>query len=144
VIRHDNIELNLRISKDLPPVRCRRQQIQQVVMNLVTNARDALNTKYPNGDENKRILIAGETVDGPGKNFIRLMVEDKGPGIPEDVRAQIFEPFFTTKPEGKGTGLGMWIVHNVVHDHHGKIGIETRAGEFTRFNIDLPAAGDRD
>jgi signal transduction histidine kinase len=72
------------------------------------------------------------------------MVEDKGPGIPEDVRAQIFEPFFTTKPEGKGTGLGMWIVHNVVHDHHGKIGIETRAGEFTRFNIDLPAAGDRD
>jgi PAS domain S-box-containing protein len=144
VIRHDNIELNRRISKDLPPVRCRRQQIQQVVMNLVTNARDALNTKYPNGDENKRILIAGETVDGPGKKFVRLMVEDKGPGIPEDVRAQIFEPFFTTKPEGKGTGLGMWIVHNVVHDHHGKIGIETRAGEFTRFNIDLPAAGDRD
>jgi PAS domain S-box-containing protein len=143
VIRHDNIELSLRISKDLPPILCRRQQIQQVVMNLVTNARDALNVKYPDGDENKRILIAGETVDSPGKNFIRLIVEDTGPGIPENVRARIFEPFFTTKSEGTGTGLGMWIVHNVVHDHHGEIGIETRPGEFTRFNIDLPAAGDR-
>jgi PAS domain S-box-containing protein len=140
VIRHDNIDLNLRIGKDLPPVRCRRQQIQQVVMNLVTNARDALNTKYPESDENKRTLISGEAVDDHGTNFIRLIVEDRGPGIPEDVRARIFEPFFTTKSEGKGTGLGMWIVHRVVTDHQGKIGIETRPGEFTRFNIDLPAA----
>lgn len=136
VIRHDKIELNLQISKDLPPIRCRRQQIQQVVMNLVTNARDALNTKYPESDENKRILIAGKTVGGSGSgtNYIRLIVEDYGPGISEEIRSRMFEPFFTTKPEGKGTGLGMWIVHRVVQDHLGRIEVETRPGEFTRFN----------
>ena len=144
VIRHDNIKLNLRIPEDLPHICCRRQQIQQVVMNMVTNARDALNKKYPNFDENKRILVTAKTVAGREKNFVRLIIEDRGSGIPEDVRGRIFEPFFTTKPMGKGTGLGMWIVHRIVYNHNGEIGIETEPGEFTRFNIDLPIAEERE
>jgi len=79
-------------------------------MNLVTNARDALNNKYPNSDENKRITLSAQTVEKNDEQWIRLTVHDTGTGIPEDVRQRIYDPFFTTKGEGEGTGLGMWIV----------------------------------
>lgn len=139
-IRHDNITLSVDIPENLPHIRCRRQQIQQVVMNLVTNARDALNNKYPNSDENKRITLSAQTVEKNDEQWIRLTVHDTGTGIPEDVRQRIYDPFFTTKGEGEGTGLGMWIVYHIVHDHGGNIAIETEPEEFTRFKIDLPAA----
>ncbi len=141
LIRHDKIHLNVHIPDDLPPVVCRRQQVQQVVMNLVTNARDALNSKYPGAHENKRIDITGGTAGHDGNRFVRLTVEDRGSGLPDAVRERIFEPFFTTKPEGEGTGLGMWIIHRVIEEHNGHIHIETAPGEFTRIHIDLPAAG---
>lgn len=139
-IRHDNIALSVEIPDDLPEIRCRRQQIQQVVMNLVTNARDAINSKYPNPDDNKRITISAQPVEMNDEQWIRLAVHDTGIGIPEDVQQRIYDPFFTTKGEGEGTGLGMWIVYRIVQDHGGNIAIETEPGEFTRFNIDLPIA----
>jgi signal transduction histidine kinase len=129
------------IPKDLPHIYCHRQQVQQVIMNLVTNARDALNSKYPGAHENKRIDITGGTADHDGHRFVRLTVEDRGPGLPDEILERIFEPFFTTKPEGKGTGLGMWIIHRVIEEHNGHILTTTSPGEFTRFHIDLPAAG---
>jgi PAS domain S-box-containing protein len=139
-IRHDNITLSVEIPENLPHIRCRRQQIQQVIMNLVTNARDALNSKSPNPYDNKRITISAHPAAKNDDQWIRLTVEDTGIGISEDVQQRIFEPFFTTTVEGEGTGLGMWIVYRIVHDHGGEIGIETEPGEFTRFHIDLPIA----
>jgi PAS domain S-box-containing protein len=139
-MRHDQITLDLDLPDDLPEICCRHQQLQQVVMNLVTNARDALNDKYPNTADNKRITISSQLVDKQGKRWLRLSVEDQGAGISKDVQQRMFDPFFTTKRDGKGTGLGMWIVHRIVRDHGGEIHVETEPGEFTRFNVDLPAA----
>ncbi|MFO7937894.1 MAG: PAS domain S-box protein [Kiritimatiellia bacterium] len=140
VIRHDYIKLSVEIPDNLPHIRCRCQQIQQVVMNLVTNARDALNSRYSDSDGNKRITISAQTVERNDKQCIRLSVEDTGIGIADDVQQRLFDPFFTTKAEGKGTGLGLWIVYRIVHDHGGDIGFETEPGKFTRFNIYLPVS----
>ncbi|MCF7807821.1 MAG: PAS domain S-box protein [Candidatus Marinimicrobia bacterium] len=137
-IRHDQITLHADVSKELPSIRCRKQEIQQVIVNLVTNARDALKSKDPGPDGSKQITIVGETINLNGNEWLRLSVEDNGSGIPDDVRQNIFDPFFTTKQEGEGTGLGMWIVYRIVEAHKGEITIDTKPGEFTRINIDLP------
>jgi len=141
VMRHDQIALKVDVPEDLPPIKCRSQQIQQVVMNLLTNARDALNDKYPGYDANKQILIACCRIERDGHRWIRTTVEDHGSGIPEDVRARIFEPFFTTKPRDKGTGLGLSISHGIVKDHGGALTVESEPGQWTRFHVDLPVWG---
>lgn len=150
VMRHDQITLEVDVPQDLPAIRCRSQQVQQVIMNLVTNARDALNAKYPKYDESKLICInAGRISDvgSPGSDAgqekaegaaIRLTIEDRGPGIAEDVRERMFDPFYTTKPRDIGTGLGLSISHGIVKDHGGRISVESKVGEWTRFHVDLP------
>ena len=141
VMRHDNITLDVEIPESLPPVLCRQRQIQQVLTNLLTNARDTLNEKYPDAHENKRIRLLAETLKKEDGEWIRLTVEDQGTGIPADTREHLFEPFYTTKAEGVGTGLGMSIVHGIVTDHGGTITVESEEGEFTRIHVDLPTSG---
>ncbi len=141
IMRHDQIAIQVDIPDGLPRILCRKQQIQQVIMNLLTNARDALNREYPGYDDDKKILITARTIHRAGQAFVRTIIEDRGAGISDDVRERIFEPFFTTKPAEKGTGLGLWIIYSIVKDHGGEIDVATSPGEFTRFNIDLPAAG---
>jgi predicted ATPase/signal transduction histidine kinase/tRNA A-37 threonylcarbamoyl transferase component Bud32 len=134
VLRKDHIRIEL----DVPPLplRCRVQQIQQIILNLVTNARDALNQQYPELHPRRKIEIRGES--GPGGS-VRLIVEDHGPGIPDDVLAHIFDPFFTTKGRDKGTGLGLSVSHGIAKEHGGDILVETRLGDGTRFIVELPA-----
>ena len=138
VMRHDRIALEVDVPEDLPPVKCRSQQIQQVIMNLLTNARDALNAKYPQHAADKKILLTVRQMEKAGRRWIRTTVEDHGPGIPEELREHIFEPFFTTKPRDKGTGLGLSINHGIVKAHHGELSVESELGEWTRFHVDLP------
>ncbi|MCA9699232.1 MAG: HAMP domain-containing histidine kinase, partial [Myxococcales bacterium] len=144
VLRKDQIEISVDVQPGLPPIRCRLQQIQQIVMNLVTNARDALNERYPGYDPNKRIVIsAGRSPDpGPDKNQsrVRITVADQGAGIPGEALARIFDPFFTTKGRDQGTGLGLSVSHGIAKEHGGNLSVETRRGEGTRFYLDLPAA----
>lgn len=140
IIRHDQIELTVTVPDDLPRIRCRSQQIQQVLMNLLTNARDALNKKYPGYHEDKKMCIRCSVFDRQGRQWVRIMVEDQGDGIPEDIRNKIFDPFFTTKNRSEGTGLGLSISFGIIKDHHGELSFETKPGRFTRFCIDLPAA----
>jgi PAS domain S-box-containing protein len=161
VMRHDQITLAVDVPEDLPMIKCRSQQIQQVVMNLITNARDALNTRYPGFDEDKKIRISAEVVRHPSSvvshqlpekatpitdhrslitDTIRLTVEDHGCGIPEAIRQRIFDPFFTTKPRDKGTGLGLSISHGIVKDHGGALSVESEPRQWTRFYVDLPIA----
>ena len=138
VLKHDQIGLDLNLESDIPKIKCRSQQIQQVIMNLVTNARDALNEKYPNYNENKKIKISCKNNNSEGRNWIRLVVEDYGPGISKQNINKIFDPFFTTKGKFKGTGLGLSISYGIVNEHHGDITVESEEGKFTRFIVNLP------
>ena len=138
ILKKDQIILIVQFEKDLPLVKCRSQQIQQVLMNLLTNSRDALNEKYPGFDENKRIDISVHPKIREDRRWIEIIVEDQGCGISEDIKEKIYEPFFSTKPKDKGTGLGLSISFGIVKDHHGSIAIETKKNEYSRFIVELP------
>jgi len=138
VMRHDQIDLKIDIPEDLPTVKCRTQQIQQVLMNLMTNARDALNEKYPDYSPEKQLRLAAGLIKKEGVTYVRTTVEDFGVGIGPDIRNRIFDPFFTTKPKETGTGLGLSIAYGIVKDHGGDISVETEPGQYTRIHMDLP------
>jgi len=138
VMRHDQVVLELAIPEDLPKIKCRSQQIQQVLMNLMTNARDALNERYPGYNPEKRMRVFAALIDKQDRKFIRTTVEDLGAGIPPEIREKIFDPFFTTKPKETGTGLGLSISYGIVKDHGGELSVESEPGRYTRFYVDLP------
>jgi len=122
---------------DLPQVRCRSQQIEQVIINLLTNARDALNQRYEGYHEDKLIRILVQPFEEDGIQWIRTTVEDHGMGISADVIDRIFDPFFTTKSRTEGTGLGLSVSYGIVKDHHGELTVESEPGKDTRFYLDL-------
>ena len=138
ILRHDQISLKVVIEENLPDIRCRSHQIQQILMNLLTNARDSLNARYNGYDENKICVVSCNIVnDGDGR-FIRFGVEDHGVGINEDIRHRVFDPFFTTKERDKGTGLGLSISYGITEEHKGRLWFDSVENEYTRFYLDLP------
>ncbi len=138
VIRRDQINLTVNVPQDLPELKCRSQQIQQVLMNLMTNARDALNERYPGHDPDKVLDLSAGLFEKEGRRWIRVTVEDHGAGIAPEVRERMFDPFFTTKGRTRGTGLGLAISHGIVKEHQGELTVETDPGRFTRLHLDLP------
>ena len=100
----DQIAVEADIPADLPTFKCRSQQIQQVLLNLLTNARDATNERYPESDPEKRVRIETRLLERDGRRWLRTTVADFGNGIPAELRERIFDPFFTTKPQGAGDG----------------------------------------
>lgn len=119
----------------LPPVLADPLQIEQVLLNLITNARDAIEATGMGA-----ITIRTDVVSG---GRVALSVTDTGPGIPADIRTRIFDPFFTTKEVGKGTGLGLSICHGIVEEHGGELRMESPVadGRGARFTMILPQAG---
>ncbi|MGK7904789.1 MAG: GAF domain-containing protein [Hormoscilla sp.] len=116
----------------LPLVECYAAQLNQVFMNILSNALDAL---AENPEDNQTIQISTERVN----DFVVIRIADNGPGIPEDVRSQIFNPFFTTKPVGKGTGLGLSLSYKiVVEQHKGKLDCISQPSEGTSLIIKIP------
>lgn len=112
---------------DIPQIECYPQQLNQVFMNLLVNASQAIEKKG-------EIRVTTRTVN----NNIEIEISDTGSGIPEKNLSQIFDPFFTTKEVGKGTGLGLNISHNIVRKHGGIINVESTVGKGTTFTIQLP------
>jgi len=139
-LEQDGIRIEDDYPEELPPLTCRRRQIQQVLVNLLTNARDALNARYPEGDPDKLIRVSVQRLAGPGAGFVRISVENHGADIPAAVKQRLFEPFFTTKPRGIGTGLGLSVSYGIVVEHGGAMTVETEPGRFARFHVDLPIA----
>ncbi|HEY3447672.1 MAG TPA: ATP-binding protein [Myxococcales bacterium] len=127
--RRKGVKLELEAEPGLPPVRVDRDRIQQVVLNLVTNALRAT----PAGG---RIRVA--VGRGPRPAELRLSVEDTGCGMDEPTRRRAFEPFFTTAPESGGTGLGLATASQIVLEHAGRIAVESEPGRGSRFVVDLP------
>jgi PAS domain S-box-containing protein len=137
-LRKSQIQLCVDTSDNLPKVICNSQQIQQVLVNLISNAQAALNDRYPDFDEGKRLSISASTLTDAQGNWLRIIVEDLGTGIPEDSRDRVFDPFFTSKSRAHGTGLGLSISHEIIADHRGRLSLESQENEFTRFHVDLP------
>jgi PAS domain S-box-containing protein len=122
-----NIELTIDVAEDLPRVPGHKGKLQQVLLNLLMNARDAVE----GGGE---IKLRGRHQGGT----VTLEVEDNGVGIADEDLDSIFDPFFTTKGRGRGTGLGLSISYGIVREHDGEIHVESRPGEYTRFYVELP------
>ena len=122
------------LSPDLPPVRGDRQQLQQVVLNLMSNAAQAVAALPPGLPRRIALSAAAEG----GRVVVR--VADTGLGIPADVLPQIFSPFFTTKPQGEGTGLGLFISYGIVEGHGGALTAESRPGAGATFTVSIPCA----
>ena len=135
---HDQIEFEVNIEKDIPEVSCRSRQIQQVIMNIITNARDSLNDKYKGYDQNKIVKLQCKRIIKDESDWVQISVKDNGNGISENVRDNIFDPFFTTKSRDQGTGLGLSISYGIIKDHNGNMYFETEVGENTTFYIELP------
>ena len=138
ILKKNQVDLQVSVTENLPDLQCRSQQIQQVLVNLMINARDALNDKYSNFDADKTILLSAKSKIIDEDQWISIIVEDHGNGIPISVQKKIFSEFFTTKEAGKGTGLGLAISYRIVQEHRGTISFETKQGEYTRFMPDLP------
>jgi PAS domain S-box-containing protein len=139
---------NIKLRKDLcntcDEVRLDPSQIQQVIMNLLTNAVQALKNnedglidiRFSLIENNKQIMAAHENLIA--KRLIKLSVSDNGPGISKDVIGRIFEPFFTTKSVNEGTGLGLSVVHGIITGHNGIIEVDSHEGKGTCFTVYLP------
>ncbi|MCK4688889.1 MAG: PAS domain S-box protein, partial [Candidatus Marinimicrobia bacterium] len=125
VLRKDRIRLNQDIPEDLPKIMCHSQQIQQVIINLLTNARDALNERYPCYDDDKIVKISVKPLEKDGIKCVRITIEDHGVGMQQDVIGRIFDPFFTTKPRDIGTGLGLSVSYGIIKEHNGEISVES-------------------
>jgi len=118
---------------------CEDGEVQQILLNLTSNAAYAM---MPKGGE---LTITLGPADGElpatldaGRRYARLSVRDTGAGMSEETRARVFEPFFTTKPVGEGTGIGLAVVHSIVTAHDGAVAVESAPGQGTRFVIHLP------
>jgi signal transduction histidine kinase len=131
--------LDCDLELDLPHVRCLPSQVNQVLLNLLVNAVDAVGTRKESQPEhNGRIILRSHCDNG----WVRLEVEDNGTGMPDDIRDRIFEPFFTTKEVGRGTGQGLAIAWRIISDlHGGKIEVETTPGVGTTVSVLLPIDG---
>ncbi|WP_341319236.1 histidine kinase [Paraburkholderia sp. IMGN_8] len=113
---------------DLPPVECMPSQVNQVLMNLLVNAAQAI--------PERGIITISTRRDGDG---VSIAIADTGVGMAADVQAKIFDPFYTTKPVGQGTGLGLSVSYGIVEKHGGRIVVESRRGEGSCFTVWLPA-----
>ncbi len=141
----EDVELATTLAAELPPVKADPNQLEQVLMNLAVNARDAM----PQGGRLELRtatvrLTDADTHDQPEVRpgaYVVLEVRDSGLGMSEEVKARIFEPFFTTKGVGKGTGLGLAMVYGIVKQSGGHIDVESAPGRGTTFRILLPSAG---
>jgi len=129
------IDVDLDLCPDELVVHGNPIQLEQVFINLLTNARDAL-TEVPEARKKIRIV---SSLEGDG---IRIVFEDTGPGIPTEIAKRVFDPFFTTKEVGTGTGLGLSITYSIVKEHGGEISLSKTLGGGATFTVEVPVYGD--
>ena len=126
-LKESNITIKTNLNRKLPLITASPNQIRQVILNIVANAKDAM----PNGG-----ILTVETLSENGQIVIK--VHDTGVGIPEEIRDKIFDAFFTTKQKVKGVGLGLSVCYGIIKDHGGDIRVKSEIGSGSTFSITLP------
>jgi signal transduction histidine kinase len=137
-LRKENITVTIALPSDLMTVLVRPQQIEQVFLNVLTNAMHALDERHGQTLDTKFLEISAAEININGMQFVRVAFLDNGIGIAASLLHTVKETFVTTKAPGNGTGLGLSICQRIIGEHGGAIDIESRAGEYTRVSIDLP------
>ena len=133
--RVSNITVIDALAAGLPQVFADGYQLQQVLLNLIINAEQAMLSA------NGRGILVVRTWHDAGQESVVLEINDDGPGIPDDLQPKIFDPFFTTKEVGQGTGLGLTVAYAIVQEHGGRIRLESRPGTGASFYVELPVSG---
>jgi len=124
------------LAKDIPQITGNKAKLQQVLVNLLSNARDALDEVT---DERiKKVTV--KTAYHPEEQMVEISITDNGIGIEEGIREKIFQSFYTTKGENQGTGLGLSVSKSIVSDHEGEIIVDSQKGMGSRFKITLPVS----
>lgn len=136
IVRNKADFFDIKLITDFDPallrVKADSSQLQQVFLNMIMNAADAMDGKGT-------LELTTRNISEDNRDFVEVVFRDTGPGIPEENLEKLFEPFFTTKPVGKGTGLGLAVSHGIIQEHGGKITVKTRPNEGSSFIIRLPA-----
>ena len=140
--RHQFDKDGISLNTEFPPqpllVSGNFRQLQQVILNLLNNSRFAINSRYPQPDKGKFILIRCRQVNNDDQNLVEITIRDQGTGIPQGILSKLFDPFFTTKPAGEGTGLGLSISYGIIKNHNGSIKIDSVLNKYTAATITLP------
>ncbi|APF19982.1 signal transduction histidine kinase, nitrogen specific, NtrB [Caldithrix abyssi DSM 13497] len=147
---NEDIELVTQLAEDVPPIKADPGQIEQMLVNLIINSRDALNHLSDPGVrkmikvQTEKVVLDEDFVSRHAGSregeYVRISISDNGIGIPEEIQDKIFEPFFTTKSEGKGTGLGLSTVYGIIKQNGGSIYLESAPGQGTTFHIYWPVS----
>jgi signal transduction histidine kinase len=150
----EGVEVRIDLARELPLVRADAGQMQQVFSNLLLNAVQAMASNHAAAEgvestpREKKLSLLTRFCESPGESdshlsslagpFIRVVIEDTGPGIPAENQGKVFDPFFTTKEPGEGTGLGLYIVSGILKNYGAQYHLETAMGQGTIFTIDFP------
>jgi PAS domain S-box-containing protein len=137
-LRTDNITVKTYFPDKLPDIWAQPHELSQVFVNIISNARHALNEKYPEPHEDKVLEITAEPLAYDDVRRVRICFKDYGCGIPAAIIDKVMNPFFSTKTEGKRTGLGLSISHGIVEEHGGRLSLESEEGRYTKVMIELP------
>lgn len=137
-LEKQGVRLDVSFAENLPPIVCNPQQIEQVVLNILRNAYQALTDGPTETGSEKIIRVRGGKGARHDRNYVRLELANNGPHIPTGELARIKEPFFTTKPVGRGTGLGLSISGDIMKDHDGTLEIISEPGAFTQMVLSFP------
>ncbi len=140
--KKDGISISTDYSMESCQISGNFRQLQQVILNLLSNSRFALNERYPKSSPDKKLQISCYPfIQEGGKTLSIISIKDFGTGIPQGLLNRLFEPFFTTKPSGKGTGLGLSISYGIIRDHGGIIKVDSIMNQYTEMIIEIPSSG---
>lgn len=138
MLKKEFIEVELAIAPRLPHCKAVNHQLLQIFLNIIGNARYALNRKYPEPDPNKKITINCSEIAKHDEQMVRIIFKDYGTGIAGDIINKVCNPFFSTKPPEEGTGLGLSISYGIIEEHDGELNVTSNQGQWTEVRIDLP------